>query len=226
MVHPSTRNVDGWTVQFTDRSLGDFSPTSVGVEARRAVVVGNLPVLWLRQAHGANVVVVDQPTDVARVCGASADAAVSTCSGLALSVVTADCAPIALVAGNVGAVVHAGWHGIVEGVIEQTVEVVRALVEKSTSITAVLGPFIHPASYEFGEDDLGRVAARYGDGVRSATADGRPALDLRAAVLAALSTVGVVTFDECAADTSSPAWFSHRTRTDRQRQALFLWRTT
>ncbi len=221
---PSTHHVDGWSVVFTDRAVGDFSPDSPGIAGRRAGVVGTQPVLWLRQTHGNDVVRISDAADVERLAGSHADAAVTTAAGIALSVVTADCAPIAIVAGSVGAVVHAGWHGLLRGVIEATIDAVRELAGESASVTALLGPCIHPASYEFGPDDLERVAARYGDSVRSRTANGTPALDMPAAVQAAFAMRAVDVDVRCARDTAAVDWFSHLTRGDRERQSLFLWR--
>lgn len=220
----STLRVGGWSVRFTDRVDGDFGPSSVGVAERRTAIVGTMPVAWLRQVHGASVVIVRSPDEVDRFTGTEADAAITVSSGVALSVVTADCAPIAIVAGQVGAVVHAGWHGLLGGVIEAAVAAVRELADPDLSPQAILGPCIHPRSYEFGADHLSRVAARYGDEVRGRTADGRPALDLPRAIEAALSAVHVPVLLTCNTDTSSPSYFSHRTRADPERQAMFLWR--
>ncbi len=220
----STFDVDGWSVCFTDRGVGDFGPSSVGVAERRVAILGARPVVWLRQVHGAGVVIVTGPGDVARLAGVEADAAVTGSPGVALSVVTADCAPIAVVAGPVGAVVHAGWHGLLGGVIEAAVSAVRELAGPGVSPRAVLGPCIHPGSYAFGAEDLDRVAARYGHGVRGRTADGRPALDLPRTVEAALCAAHVPVARTWNADTASPSHFSHRTRVDSERQALFLWR--
>src|SRR5205085_527297 len=79
---------------------------------------------------------------------------------------------------------HAGWVGLLAGVRGRTVEHMRAL--GATDVRAVLGPCIRVECYEFGPDDLDRVAARLGDGVRSTTASGTPALDLAAGVRASL----------------------------------------
>lgn len=220
----ATLDVGGWTLRFTGRDDGDFSPGSLGVATRRASIVGSRPVVWLRQVHGAALVIIPGPGEVDRFVGTRADAAITASPGVALSVVTADCAPIAIVAGNVGAVVHAGWQGLLRGVIEATVGAVRALVGASVPLQAVLGPCIHPHAYEFGDDALGRLSARYGDDVRGQTADGRPALNVPQAVVVALGAMHVPVSLASCADTSLPAYFSHRTRTDPERQALFLWR--
>jgi len=141
-------------------------------------------------------------------------------------VLSADCAPVALASreGVVG-VAHAGWRGLLGGVLERAVAAMRAL--GAGEIEAVLGPCIRPPCYEFGADDLDRVAARLGDGVRGRTASGAPALDLPAGVGAALERAGVDDLRDVGLCTAcTPGYFSHRARGDRGRQALALWRPT
>lgn len=214
---------------FTGRAAGDLGhggrhvdPAALdpAVVARRAAVCP-LPWTWLRQVHGSDVVVVREPGQHA---GVAADAAVTATPGCAVAVLTADCAPVALVGeGGVVGVAHAGWRGLVAGVVERTVDAMRA--EGAGRISATIGPCIHPECYEFGPADLDVVAARLGDGVRATTAAGRPALDLPAGVRAALASAGVeevTTIDACTA--CEPArWYSHRARRERARQALVAW---
>jgi YfiH family protein len=189
------------------------------VEARRRAVV-DLEWTWLRQVHGHDVVRVDSPGAGA---GTPADAAVATAPGRALAVLAADCAPVALAsAEGVVGVAHAGWRGLVVGVLERTVDVMRAL--GATEVVAALGPCIHAECYEFGPADLDRVAGRLGDGVRTTTASGRPALDLPAGVRAALAGAGVASLhdvDVCTA--CSPDHYSWRARRDTGRQAVVVW---
>ena len=161
-------------VVFTGRAAGDLGHAGdyvhavrPEVEARRRAVV-DLPWTWLRQVHGDRVVVVDEPGGGA---GRSADAAVTDRSGCALAVLTADCAPVALLGSNgVVGVAHAGWRGLVAGVLERAVEVMRAA--GAGDVHALLGPCIRPGCYEFGADDLAQVARRLGDGVRGTTSTG------------------------------------------------------
>ena len=214
-------------VVFTGRAAGDLGHAGdyvhavrPEVEARRRAVV-DLPWTWLRQVHGDRVVVVDEPGGGA---GRSADAAVTDRSGCALAVLTADCAPVALLGSNgVVGVAHAGWRGLVAGVLERAVEVMRAA--GAGDVHALLGPCIRPGCYEFGADDLAQVARRLGDGVRGTTSTGAPALDVPAAVRAALGRVGVVDVGDVGICTAcSPAHFSHRARRELGRQALVVWR--
>lgn len=190
------------------------------VEAVRRAVI-DAPWTWLRQVHGNRVVEVLGPGDCA---GERADGAVTAAAGCVLAVLAADCPPVALASpeGVIGAV-HAGWRGVVAGVLEEAVSRMRAL--GATDVEAALGPCIHPSCYEFGVDDLDRVAARLGDSVRATTADGRPALDLPAAVHAALVSAGVTRVSDTGVCTAcSGVHFSHRARRDTGRQALAVWR--
>jgi hypothetical protein len=208
-------------VRFTSAADGDLSvhlPAALVAPTRARVL--DLPWTWLDQVHGAEVVEVEYPGDRA---GAAADAAVTTCSGVALAIHTADCAPVALIAreGVVGAV-HAGWRSIGAGLIEATVERMRSL--GAGELRAVVGPCIRSECYEFGADDLAPLAARYGPAVRAETRQGRAALDVPAAVLAALRAAGVEAVAESPVCTAcDDRFFSHRARQDTGRQALLVW---
>ena len=212
-------------VAFTGRAEGDMGHGGeavhdvrpAGAERRRAVV--DLPWTWLRQVHGADVVRVTDPG-----AGTRADAAVTDRPGCALAVLTADCAPVALASpeGVIG-VAHAGWRGVAAGVVEATVAEMRAL--GATEVSAAVGPCIHPGCYEFGAAELDEVAARLGDVVRATTSDGRPALDLPAAVRQALAGAGVVDVTEAGTCTAcSTGHFSWRAGKEQQRQAAVVWR--
>ena len=214
-------------VAFTGRAEGDMGhgggavvDVRPDVEARRRAVV-DLPWTWLRQVHGARVVRVTGPGHAA---GTPADAAVTDQAGCALAVLTADCAPVALASpeGVIG-VAHAGWRGAAEGVIEATVAAMEAL--GATTVEAVIGPCIRPECYEFGAAELDGVAARLGDAVRATTGAGTPALDLPAAVRAALRRAGVGHVTDVGTCTAcSPGHFSWRARGEQRRQAVVVWR--
>ena len=80
--------------------------------------------------------------------------------GIALGVITADCAPVLFcdaTAGVIGAA-HAGWRGAVVGVLEATVAAMRDLGARH--VAAVIGPCIRQRSYEVGADLRDAVLAR------------------------------------------------------------------
>lgn len=169
--------------------------------------------VWLQQVHGAEVVRAEGPGPPPE-----ADAAVTTRRGLPLVVCSADCAPVALVTDGAVGVVHAGWSGLEAGVVEAAVRAVRAAGGRS--VMALLGPCVHPASYEFGADLLDRLVRRFGRGVVAQTDDDRPALDIPAAVRIALAAESA-TLDDVGIDTAtSPDHFSHRRDGTTGRQAV------
>jgi len=188
--------------------------------ARAARAVGAAPsrLLGLTQIHGAEVVTVEAPW--APGDGPRADAMVTAAPGLALGIVTADCAPVLLAdqdAGVVGAA-HAGWRGAVAGVLEATVAAMGALGAARERIAAVIGPCIGQASYEVGTDLRAAVLARDAAD-RRFFAPGRSAerwqFDLAGYCANRLAAAGVGRVARIGADTAAEAerFFSHRRRT-------------
>ena len=167
------------------------------------------------QVHGAAVEVVDAPW--AEGAGPRADAMVTARRGVALGVITADCAPVLLLdsrAGVAGAV-HAGWRGAVAGVLEATVAAMVGLGAREASIAAAIGPCIRQASYEVGADLRDAVLA-HGGAHGAFFVDARPGhwrFDLAGYCRQRLRHVGRV--DVIGADTVPDAarFFSHRRRT-------------
>jgi len=103
---------------------------------------------WLRQVHGIQVA---QLGPLATVDEPQADAAVSHLPGTVLSILTADCLPVLFCADDgseIGAA-HAGWRGLVGGVLEATLAELRA---PPARLLGWLGPCIGAASYEVGEE--------------------------------------------------------------------------
>ena len=188
-------------------------------------------VAWVTQVHGSQVHAVQSEekafglgTDLLHL--GEADALVSASSGVALCVLTADCAPLALAsAEGVFGAVHAGWRGLHAGVVEAAVDRMRGW--GATEIVGFLGPCIHVECYEFSQQDLDTVGEVYGDGVRGRTSDSRPALDMSAGIAAALERSGARMapgVDACTA--CGDGYFSHRARRDLGRQALLVWSTS
>jgi YfiH family protein len=210
----------GASVVFTSRSAGDMGSASGAPDQRRRHVV-DLPWSVAYQVHGSRVLEVEEP---GQGSGEEADALVTTRPGLALAVLTADCAPVAFTSpeGIIG-VAHAGWRGLEGGVLEATVSALRA--RGASSVQASLGPCIHACCYQFGPEDLRRLVGRFGPTVVSTDRAGRPALDVPAAVRAALAHAGVERIDDADVCTAcSDRHWSWRARADTARQATVVWR--
>lgn len=211
-------------IRFTTTADGDFAPPSSFDDdglAHRRRIIADFPWTWLRQVHGADAVVVSEP---AAHQGASVDAAIALVPNAPVAVVTADCAPVVLVDdhGTSVAVVHAGWRGLMAGVIATTTDEMRA--RGAQRIRAALGACIHAECYEFNGPDLNAMVERFGPEVRGLTSAGTPALDVPAAVRVALGEVGVaLAHDEDACTSCTPGYWSHRARADKHRQATVAW---
>lgn len=162
-------------------------------------------------------------TEPGGCAGQEADAAVTAVPGAVLSIQTADCAPLLLRGEGVVGVVHAGWRGLVAGVIETAAAAMDAL--GSPPVSAVLGPCIRARCYEFAEPELMGVADVYGAAVRSVTAWGTPALDLAAGVAEALTRLDVALDDVGTCTACSPRHYSYRARAEQERQVLAAWLT-
>jgi len=179
--------------------------------AARALAADPALLVGLHQVHGPDVIRVTDPWPPGQ--GPKADAMVTDRPGIALGIITADCAPVLFDGGSVVGAAHAGWRGAVAGVLEATVAAMRAL--GATTITAAIGPCIRKASYEVGPDLRDAVLARDPADARFfAPGEGgdRWQFDLAgycAARLAGLP-VHVVDADTMPDDTR---FFSHRRRT-------------
>jgi YfiH family protein len=102
---------------------------------------------WLTQVHGTDVV------DAAVIQSAiEADASVTTMPGVVCAIQTADCLPVLFCdsAGKVVGAAHAGWRGLLHGVLENTIE--RMQTAGAQEIFAWMGPAIGPQSFEVGAE--------------------------------------------------------------------------
>ena len=221
-MRPSTLFFNDVRVVVTTRDDGDQRP-----EPQHASFPTALPTrlaercTYVHQVHGSRVVVVHRalgPLDI------EADAIVTTEPNVPIGVLGADCSLIGLASqeGVIG-VVHSGWRGLLSGVIEQTVEQMRAAGARS--IEAVIGPTIGPECYEFSASDLVPLVDRFGEEVQVRRDDGSDALDLVRGVTAALEMAGVanpVRLGGCTA--CDPNFYSWRAHKDQERHSLMIWR--
>lgn len=201
-------------IEVTERSDGDCAP--LDGSARDALTV-------LRQVHGARAVEVSRPGEHR---GVRADAAWTFVPGAELAVRTADCVPIALYGADEAgrgavAAVHAGWRGLLEGVIGAALGELRG--HGARRPRAIVGPHISAPHYEFGADLLEAVVDALGPSVAASTAWGAPALDLGEAARIALRRGGAVIDSDIGRCTASDTrYFSHRARAEQGRTAMLV----
>ncbi|MDE2134768.1 MAG: peptidoglycan editing factor PgeF [Alphaproteobacteria bacterium] len=124
------------------------------IENRRRAMeaFGGTPLVTLYQIHSANVVAVRTPWEIGE--NPQADAMVTNLPGIALGILTADCAPVLFADAEAGviAAAHAGWKGALEGVIAATVDAMERLGAARRRIAAAVGPCISQANYEVDSD--------------------------------------------------------------------------
>lgn len=114
-------------------------------------VYDRLPLLRLEQVHGHKVFPCPDTLPSFRP---EADGAVTSSSGIYLSLRTADCVPILFAScrDKVIGVAHAGWKGAISGIVENTLAAMTSLGARRDDIFAAIGPCIMPDSYEVKED--------------------------------------------------------------------------
>ncbi len=193
------------------RSVGD-DPSAVAANRRRLADSLGLPgerLVWMRQVHGATVHTVNGPTPGGLPPG---DGLVTAARGLALVALAADCVPVLLadpVAGVVGAA-HAGRRGAAAGVVTATLQAMTALGADPSRVDALLGPAVCGACYEVPVAMRDEVESSL-PGSATTTADGAPALDLRAGLAGQLTAAGVAAVVVDPACTREDVrFFSHR----------------
>lgn len=172
-------------------STGD-EPSAVRANRRRvAAGLGLDPgrISLVNQVHGRSVCRLAGPSRPGLFAGGlvgwpAADAMTTAKPGAALCVLGADCLPVLVWRrdGTCVGAAHAGWRGLVAGVVEATLESLAG----EGPIAAAIGPGIGPCCYEVSADVRDRFAERFGPGVLAGKA-----VDLASAAEIALGHAGV-----------------------------------
>jgi polyphenol oxidase len=168
-----------------------------------------------RQIHSATVVTVEKPWPPA--AAPNADGLVTRVPGVALGVLTADCAPILFhdpVAKVIGAA-HGGWRGALGGIIEAVVGRMEAIGAEGSRICAAVGPCIGRASYEVGPEFPEQFAAENPTSTSFFTPAQRPGhsmFELSGYIEYRLARAGVAAVERALYDTLSEEerFFSYR----------------
>ena len=107
----------------------------------------DIPIQYMDQIHGKNLGFISSHSSKPI---ANTDALFSSSTNLALAVFSADCLPIALCKtdGSEFAIIHAGWKGLVSGVVETSI----SSFTNSSNLCAWIGPSISKQNYEVGKD--------------------------------------------------------------------------
>jgi polyphenol oxidase len=174
--------------------------------------------LWAHQVHGKQVLTAQGSAETFE-CGRPGDALVSADPNCVLAVRTADCMPI-LVSDETGqavAAVHAGWRGIIAGVLPGAVTALAGISRAGAAarFVAAIGPCIGVDAMEVGPEVLAAFVAVFGPDAPIRRRDnGKGQVDLRQACRIQLLRAGVAeeridVSDRCT-HRDSGEFFSHR----------------
>lgn len=175
--------------------------------------------VWLEQVHGTRIVRADAVQGIAQ-----ADAALTAVKSVVCAVLTADCLPVLLCtqSGTAVAAVHAGWRGLLHGVIENAVAAMPR-----EPLFAWLGPAIGPQCFEVGGEVRAAFVAKaqmFADAF-AATGGGKWLADIYHLGRLTLRTIGVDAVyggGDCTA-TDSARFFSYRREGKTGRMATLIW---
>jgi YfiH family protein len=204
LTHASWEDVPGLRHGFLDERDCEGAPAWERVLERHAV---HLPLARPRQVHGATVLLAEEVTP-----SSEGDAVVTTRPGIAVGILTADCAPVLFRDRHHRAVaaVHAGWRGAAAGVLEATLAVLqRTAAVEPRDVEAVIGPAAGGCCYEVGGD----VRQAFGERAPAAFVPRRDRhlFDLRAAVEALARSAGVARVERVGPCTiCDPTYASYR----------------
>jgi YfiH family protein len=169
---PAWSAIPGLAHGFLGRADGlPPGPFTIADVKTALVAAGEDPgsVIAARQVHGARVVFADA-LDRSNDATPShtlpeGDALASGSAGTFLTIRTADCVPVLIVARErrAAAAVHAGWRGLLAGVLERAIDALGARHGAApASLLAAIGPAIGPCCYEFGAEHRPTFVERFG----------------------------------------------------------------
>jgi len=183
----------------------------------------NLPSapVWINQTHSKMSVDADSTSSIV-----NADASYSKKPGTVCGVLTADCLPVFICnkEGTAVGIAHAGWRGLVDGVIESLIE---SLDFNGEDLIAHLGPAISQLSFEVG----GEVKSQYLSKNKNfkncfAYLNNKYYLDLYDAARVVLKSLGVASIsggDRCSYKESDQYFSYRRDGESSGRMAHLIW---
>lgn len=205
------------------------------VQKNRELIHCHLPskAFWLNQTHGTLVYEPDL-TPYNPNLPPEADAVILSKEGQVGVIMTADCLPLLLASadGSVIGAAHAGWRGLLDGVIEKTVMAMcnRTTVD-ATSLHVWLGAAIGPLAFEIGSEVRQLFVSKYGSDVEGCFKQNlmdstKWFADIYSLARFCLRTLGVSNIsggDECTV-MDAKRFYSYRRDGQTGRMASFIWR--
>jgi YfiH family protein len=216
---------------FASMNLGDRTEdNTVAIAKNRNQLhkVLNLPCepSWLYQSHSNKVARLYSDTPANQ----DADASYTTVTDKVCVVLTADCLPILLCAkdGSAVAAVHAGWRGLANGVVDNTVSTLLHFAKcKPDNLIAWFGPAIGPGAFEVGDDVKEAFTSQFPDAAKafSPIVDGKWLANIYLLARQRLHRMGVTDIygGEFCTATQYEKFYSYRRDKDTGRMATLIW---
>lgn len=220
----------GFSTRIGGVSVGPFAtlnaavapgdePDAVAENLRRfagALAVDAERLFQVSQVHGAEVRVIAPEDERLSVVEERADGLVTWDARSAVGIRVADCVPVLVhdQRQNGVAALHAGWRGIVSGVVQVGVSHLARRAVTPAGMVAAIGPCIGPCCFEVGEEVADALLMAVPDDAIVDRSRSKPHVDLRLAVRRQLNALGIV--DEHIEDVpgctrcDAERFFSHR----------------
>lgn len=214
---------------YASLNLGDHvNDDPFAVAQNRALVTARIDArpLWLRQVHGTRVVEAADCLETDANGAPEADASFTHRTSVACAVMTADCLPVLFCdrAGTVVAAAHAGWRGLLDGVLEATVD---AMGVPGRELMAYLGPAIGPRAFEVGDEVRSAFVDRSDDAAAAFQPRdrGKWLADLYLLARQRMSAKGLAQIygGDCCTVTDAERFFSYRRDGQTGRMASLIW---
>jgi polyphenol oxidase len=176
-------------------AVGDAEENVRANLERAAAPLGVVPrrIYYLSQVHGREVVALTGSESRAAVLELRGDALVASAPDLACGVRSADCVPILIADRRNGGVaaIHAGWRGVVAGVVPAAVRLLGTRGH-APELVAAIGPHISSSAFEVSPEIADEIAGACGDAsIVDRSRGARPYVDLRRAVRRQLIEAGL-----------------------------------
>lgn len=215
----TTRNGGSSRPPYNSLNLGFGSGDQQSqVEANRAVAARSFGLephllLTVKQVHGSEILVIDQPNpEVSHFQRVESDAIITNQRNILLGILVADCFPVILYdhSKHVAAVIHLGWRGTAAGLLERTVMAMREIFDcQAVDISAAIGPGIAAHNYEVDRPvrDLFRQGTGHWQRIATEVRLGHWQLDLQKSIALQLDAAGI---DRAAIDTVAECTCCHK----------------
>ncbi len=225
---------------MSTREAGSFAVPKIGELDSRADRFGmlsrckygpqqNLSCQWLSQVHGARVLSLDDDHRSPNSELPKADASYTSKIAKVCAVITADCLPVLIcnAQGTEVAAVHAGWRGLVGGILTNAIGQFHA---RADQLQVYLGPAISSACFEVGVEVQEAFVAHLGVDAKKAFVPSGERSDKLYANLYLLATIELqalglrsIVGGEYCTYSQAELFYSHRRSCDSGRMVSAIW---